>query len=301
MGDILAKMDFKLKDLEGFILSPGNIFWKQNSGKLVQVASKSNFLNINLLEKLFRANHQLLVEDQIDLQIQTDFCEFFKNHSAELLVREKAQWRQRLRSLFSNRLSTKVVTQFDLNQLTWKAFSKVDQASAKGLLEVDIDLFNRGMSIATSYTLIAFMLGHYDDKFLKQIFTDTFLNLVDLNMIAPVYSLKAELEKINVMDTWHTEELNLLQSVYRLDQKPDFLLGERFDGSGIQKINKSEMTELEIVLIALDKHYGHSGVQATNIFYDIKNSLFKVDERILYSLQKFLEAEERTASLEQSA
>ncbi|MFA6236763.1 MAG: hypothetical protein WC635_05495 [Bacteriovorax sp.] len=292
-------MKLNLKDLKGFILSPGNIFWKQKSGKLILLSAKSDFLNFELVEKLFKAEYELFIENQIDLQIQADFEEYFKRHRSEMLVREKLQWRIKLLGMFAGKMSSEVFTQFDLNQLTWKTFSTVNQQKAKTFLDQDIELFNRGMSIATSYTLCAFMLGYYSDEFLSKLFTDTFLNCVDIDQATPLHSLKIQLETIRTQESWTDEDKAVLDNVFHLGMKKDFLIGERFDGSGIKNVNKREMTDLEILLVALNENYSFSENTDRNIFYDIKNSSFKCDELVLSVLKKCLAA--NVASREMSA
>lgn len=282
-------MEFELKAVKGFILSPGNIFWKQKSGKLVQLCTKSGFLNLELIEKLFHSNHELLIENQLDLQLQADFCQYFKNHKLEVLVKEKKKWRSKLMSLFSGPLAREEVGQVEIDQLAWKVFSSVDQDFAQQLLDEDIELFKRGMSIASSYTLCAFMLGHYDDSFLSKLYTDTFLSLMDLNKIAPTPSLKMELERIRTKESWENEDRSLLSNIYKLDDKKKLLIGERFDGTGVQQMNSGEMTDLDMVLIALNEHYAYIGNLDKNIFYEIKNSYFRCNEKILKVFNKCLE------------
>lgn len=290
-----------MKDVKGLILSPGNIFWKQKSGKLVQVCTKADFLNLELIEKLFTANHELLIEDRGDLQVQVEFCEYFKNHNAEILVMEKNQWRKKLLSLFSTRMCSEDFTQFEINQMAWIVFSTIDPEKAKELLDEDIELFKRSMNIATSYTLIAFMLGHYSDLFLSKLYTDTFLDLMELDNAVPVYSLKTQLEKIRTLESWEDEDKLILASIYQLDQRKKLLIGERYDGSGIENIKKCEMTGLEMVLIALNEHYAYSGHHEKNIFCEIKNLYFKCDEKILKVLRKCLDVEAEKASASMNA
>lgn len=288
MGHILAKMELNLKDVKGFILSPGNIFWKQKSGNLILLCAKSDFLNLELIEKLFKAQSELLIENQIDFQIQDDFREYFTNHQNALLVKEKNQWRNKLLGLFAERMSSAEVTQFELNQLAWKTFSKVEAKEAQRILEEDLELFRRGASIATSYTLIAFILGYYSDDFLSKLFTETFLSLMTIEKVAPLPSLKAQLEKIRTEDSWSKDEKVMLENVYHLGQKKNLLIGERFDGSGINSINKREMTDLEIVQVALNQHYSYLGIKDHTIFFDLKNASFSCDQKIVSVLQKSL-------------
>ena len=281
-------MVLNLQDVRGSILSPGNIFWKQKSGNLILLCSKSDFLNLELIEKLYKAQSELLIEDQIDFQIQDEFHEYFKNHQCALLVKEKMHWRNKILSLFTEQMSTTKVTQFELNQLAWKTFSRVDPFVAHRLLEVDIDLFRRGASIATSYTLIAFILGYYSDDFLSKLFTETFLNLIDIQQTAPLPTLKAQLEKMRMEESWSEDEKVILENVYHLRKKTKLVIGERYDGFGIKSINKHEMTDLEIALVALNEHYSYLEFRENTIFFDLKNTAFVCEENLVNLLRKSL-------------
>lgn len=239
---ILAKSDLNLKEMEGFILSPGNIFWQQKSGTHVLLSAKSDFLNFPLIEKLSNANHILLIENRINLQLQHDFIEYFKGHQSEVLVKEKLRWRFKLLTLFSEELGKEEVSQFEVDQLAWMVFSALSYEEARAFMEKDIELFKRSMSVATSYTLCAFLLGYYSDEFLSRIFTETFVNLMDIRM-------------------------------------PNFIPGSKW-----------EMTDLEGLLCALNDHYSSAGDNLhPSIFHEIKNSLFKCDERTLNVLKKCME------------
>jgi hypothetical protein len=295
---ILAKQNLNLMAIKGFILSPGNIFWQQKSGAHVLLSAKSDFLNIKLIEKMFNANHLLLIEDQINLQLQHDFVELFKAHKSELLVKEKLQWRWKLMNMFSREFGSESATQFELDQVAWIVFSKVDHEEARKFLEKDIDLFKRSMSIATGYTLGAFLLGYYSDDFLSQIFTQKFLNLMELNTSLPLQTLKMRLEKIRTQESLQVEDKKIIEEVYHLKGKENLMLGERYNGSGVREINKHEMTDLELVLVALNDHYSFENASPKTIFYEIKNSLFKCDEKILNILKKRLEIKEEIAPLE---
>ncbi|MDD4973186.1 MAG: hypothetical protein PHY93_02495 [Bacteriovorax sp.] len=298
---ILEKRDLNLKEIKGFILSPGNIFWQQKSGTHVLLSAKSDFLNIHLIEKMFKANHVLLIEDQINLQLQHDFVEFFKGHHSEILVKEKLKWRRKLMNLFSEELGSDEASQFEVDQLAWSVFSKIDREQSRNYLEKDIDLFKRSMSMATGYTLCAFLLGYYHDDFLSQIFTETFLNLMDLKISVPLQTLKMQLEKIRTQENLQVEDQQILEDIYQLSNNRNLLLGERYNGSGAMQINKHEMTDLELVLVALNNHYSFSCGPHKSIFYEIKNSLFKCDEKILNVLRKSLETKKEIAPLEMGA
>ena len=123
-----------------------------------------------------------------------------------------------LLSLINNELSGDDFTQFEVDQLAWKVFSKIDREEAKRLLDKDIDLFKRSMSVASSYTLCAFILGYYSDEFLSKIFNETFLSNVDLKSTVSLNVLKNQLEKIRLQESLKNEDNELLKEIYLLDK-----------------------------------------------------------------------------------
>ena len=285
---ILAKLDLNLENIKECILSPGDIFWQQKSGPCILVSAKSGFLNIQLIEKLFKANQCLFIENQIDLKIDKNFVENFKKHQREILIKEKLRWRSKLMSLFSEEFSVDGVSQFDVDLLAWKVFFRLSHEESQKFLENDIELFKRSMSVATSYTLCAFLLGYYDDEFLSQIFTETFLNLMDLKASVLPQTAKMELEKIRLQESLQFEDREILEGIYPLINKKNTLLTEYYDGSGVKQINAHEMTDLELVFVALNNHYSYSGIPHQSIFGEIKNGLFKCDIKILNILKKYM-------------
>ena len=242
---------------------------------------------------MFNANYILLIENQINLQLQHDFVEYFKSHQMEMLVREKLKWRASLIDLFFDQLTAEEVTQFEVDQLAWKVFSKIDSEQAKAMLADDIDFFKRSMSVASSYTLCAFLLGYYNDEFLTELYNETFLNLIDLKSSLPKNAMKTQLEILRTQKSLMVEDKKILDEIYKLGSNRNVLIGERYDGSGLLEINKSEMTDLEIVFVALSEHYSFSNSSYNSIFKDIKNSNFKCDEKILGVLKKGIKVKEK--------
>lgn len=297
----MKRTELNLLDLKDLILSPGNIFWKQRSGNLIPISSKANFLNHALLVKLTKSNSELLIDSQLDQEIQAEFLNCFEHHKAELLVKNKLPWRQALYSQFKSFSENSDLTQFEVTQLIWRVFSRVDSKKAQELLDEDLEFFKRALNIASSYTVCAFMLGYYHDEFLSKLFTDTFLNLMDLNSSIPAHLLKEQLEVIRAKGTWESTDFAVIKNVYQLDKKQNLLLGERLDGTGINSINQFEMTDLEKLLIALNDHYAFSEHSGKNIFYEIQHSNFLCEPKVLNILVKCLKKNEEVAPKEVSA
>ncbi|MDO9180882.1 MAG: hypothetical protein Q7U04_00670 [Bacteriovorax sp.] len=292
MVHILAKTNLNLNEIEGFILSPGDIYWQQKSGAEVLISAKADFLNIELIEKLSKARHVLLIENQINMKIQNEFIENFQGHKSKLLIKEKLPWRSRLISLMSVDFVNEEVSQFEVDILVWKVFSTVTSEQSQKLLERDIGLFKRSMSVCSSYTLCAFLLGYYSDEFLSQLYTNTFLNLMDFQTTTPMPVVKEQLEKIRNQATLNDEYKKELIEIYKLEKMNQSFIGERYDGSGAWSINKYEMSDLELVLVALHNHYSYKDSSPQSIFHQIQKSFFKCDEKVLRLLQKCLKEKE---------
>lgn len=291
-------MILNLTDVKGFILSPGNIFWERKPGVFILISKKADFMNLQLIEKLINAKHSVLIEDQINQQLFHDFLEYFKSYKLEALVREKLNWRTRLKTLFFLELGGDDVTQFEIDQLAWKFFSKIDYAEGQKIIDTDIDLFKRSMSIASSYTLCAFLLGYYSDEFLSKLYNETLLDLMDLNISLPIGTIKEKLETIRKKESLEAEDNQTLDNILQLSCKKSLLLGERFDGSGFMKINKREMTDLELLLVAISRHYDYSNRDYKTIFNEIKNATFECEEKVLTMLKACIEIKKEAAVVE---
>lgn len=295
----MAQRELNTKDLKGLFLSPGNIYWKQKSGSLVLISSKADFLNRELIEKLVKAESTLLIDQAIDMQLQNTMTALFKAHEEELLIKAKKEWREQLIFLFGQTLSKENLTQFEVNQMAWAVFSLIDQVEAKKYFDLDIDLFTRSLDIASSLVFCAFIIGHYSDAFLKHIFTQTFKSLIQIEYSHALHPLKLKLEDYRIMDSLLEEQCHFLKKIYK-DQK--MLLNERYDGSGVLKVKKNEMTDLELVLVALCRHYSFLGKKdERTIFFEIKNQTFQCEERIFNLLRRTLSMSDVITKVELSA
>lgn len=280
----MAKKDLNLKDLKGFVLSPGNIFWIKNSGTETLIAKKSDYLNYPLVEKLAHASHKLVIEDQIDLSVQHEFMEFIKAHRSELLFKEKLQWKKKLFELLQHNR----VSQFELSQLAWMAWSNLDREDVKALIDFDLDLFQRSLNVASSIVFCALLLGYYQDEFLKKLFSQTLSHLMTMEKIELMDRLKAEMEIIREHDILTDYDRAFLKKLY---PQTESWAGERYNGSGVRSINKKEMNDLEIVMVALERHFSYREMNGESFLVSIINGKFHCDDKLLSVLRKGLKQE----------
>lgn len=277
----MAKGELNLRELEGFVLSPGDIFWIKNSGTEILIAKKSDFLNFALIEKIANSNHQLRLENQIDLSLQHQFMEMVHAHQREVFFKEKLQWKKRIFVLLlQNKLS-----QFEISQLAWMAWSCIDSESVKALIDFDIDLFKRSLNVASSHIFCALLLGYYQDDFLKALFTNTLKDLMSIERSELLNNMKTEMEQMREYDTLTEDDKSFIKRIY---PRSISWAGERYNGSGVNAYNKKEMSDLEVLLIALERHFSYYDVDGESLFDSIQKGKFLCDEKILSVIKKGL-------------
>lgn len=263
------------------MLSPGDIFWMKNSGAQTLIARKADYLNYALIEKLSKASHKLTIENQIDLSLQHEFLSMMKAHQSEMLFKEKLQWKKRILALFMQNK----VSQFEVGQLAWMAWSKLEREEVKLFIDFDIDLFKRSLNVASSLVFCALLLGYYQDEFLSQIFTASLQDMMSMEKIELMDRLKEEMEIIRAHDILTEDDKQFIQKLY-----PQALswAGERYNGSGVKSFNKKEMNDLEIIMVALERHFSYKDVDCETLFTSIRMGKFHCDEKILTVLKNGL-------------
>lgn len=286
---------FDYNILKGYILSPGNVFWVQKSGSRVLVSAKGDVLNLELATKLHKGGHSMVVEDLVSENMQVEFVQYFSEHNQEVLVKNKMKWRNYLFVIFNERFGSGECNQFELDQLMWRVFSEISHDEAKELMARDIDLFKRSMSIAASYTLLAYILGYYNEAYLKTMFTNTFKNLMDVDAKDSFATMREKLEELRLIESLDGDQCGVLNSYY---SDKNYIFNERFDGTGKLKIVENEMNELEKILLSLNSHFSFFQSEKQNVLQLIKESKFKCDTKVLKMIQRSLERESRNVQAE---
>jgi hypothetical protein len=279
---------FTFAHIKDEILSPGNIFWKKNNGADILISKKGDVLNHQLIQKLFLADCDLFLVDGIDFDLHDMMFSLYVKYSEELFMRDKIKFRDELIENLRLEFVEKPKTQFEFNQLAWKFFSKFTNEDKQIFIEKDSALFKRHLNVASSYTFCAFLLGYYEPAFLSNLFTMTLKNLMALGDTIHVMSLKEKIEYLRMQDSFNTEDFKDSIDLGSDDQISKTMICERYDGSGIKHINSREMSDLEIVLVALNRSYGFDETEHTNILNEIVSGEIKCVDRILKMLQRVL-------------
>lgn len=292
-------MKFSLKNLQHDLLAPGNIFWQKKSGDSILISKKGDALNLNLLKKLDEANSELTIVDGIDLHAHEEMKSLYEKYSEEVLMRDKIIWREKLIASFRKEFIVKEnVRQFEVNSLAWKLFSSLKHEEAMAYIDRDSDLFRRHLSVASSYTFCAFLLGYYEPSFLNKLFSKTLKNLMELGASARVLTLKEKLEYLRLQDSFSAEDYEYLKTIATDEIITKTMLFEKYDGSGPRHLNAREMNDLETVFVAINKLFGFTEESGSNIFTAIAKNEISCRPGTLKMLQRILSEKEILADLE---
>lgn len=289
-------MKFNLKSIQRDLLAPGNISWQKNSGDAVLISKKGDALNLNLLKKLEEANKELVIEDSIDLHAHEELKMIYEKYCDEVLMRDKIIWRDKfIAALRVEFILKENVSQFELNHLAWKLFSNFSHQDGIVFIERDSDLFRRHLSVASSYTFCAFLLGYYESKFLSNLFTKTLQSLMDLGASARVLSLKEKLEYLRLQESFSSEDFAYVQTIANEEILSTTVMFEKYDGSGPRNLNSREMTDLEVVFVAISRMFGFVQECESNVLNAISTNELQCHPRTLKMLQKILSEKEKTS------
>lgn len=286
------KLDFK--HIKDEILSPGNIFWKKNNGTDVLISKKGDVLNHELIQKFIKADYNLVLEDSIDLSFHDSMYSLYVRYSEELLMRDKIKYREEIIENLRVEFVQKKKSQFEFNHMAWKFFSQFNNSDAAAFIEKDKELFSRNVSIASSYTFCAFLLGYYETSFLSNLYTSTLKNLMELGNSVQVLTLKEKIEYLRMQESFNSEDFKCVEEIASPSLIKSTMLFERYDGSGMRQINSREMNDLEIIFVAINRNFGFESEDNTNIFSEIQNGNLACVSRTLKMLQRILYIEPLT-------
>jgi hypothetical protein len=275
-------------DIANELLSPGNIFWVRVSGVRSLISKKGEAMNLDLIKKLDGASQLLVIEDA-ELELHKKIQELYYKYSDEVLMKDKIASRDEIISTLREEFIENKKSQLELNMIAWKLFSNFEYEGRDNLGGFDHELLKRNLTVASSYTFCAFFMGYYETNYLKKLFTTTFENLMALGLRINSLTLKQRLEYLRLQETFNEEDFAELESIGSHELVLKTMMFERYDGSGVSKMNSREMTDLEIILVGLNRTYGFKNDElVTNVLRDIEIGDLKCEGKILRMLQRVL-------------
>lgn len=270
----MEKKEIVFSDLKGHLLSPGNIFWKKNSGAEVLISKKGDFLNLDLVLKIQNSKQKILIENEIDQNFILEFKELINAFNRELLMAEKLKYREKIFEFLVTNFIQKNCTQFEMNQIFWMCFSKIDNSEMQNFLNRDRDIFLRSMTVASGVVFMALVNGYYKLDYLKKIFTETLITFKELSLRFSVVELKEKLEKYRLDKTHLDIELLNFHSV-------------------ILESDFSNLTMFEKWMIELNDYYSYFENYENNILAILWERKFSFENNTYDYFYKTLNIEEK--------
>lgn len=261
------------------------------------ISKKGDVINLDLIKKLDIAGEALVIQNQIDQHARQEIETVYEKYCLEVLMRDKIKWREELISLLQKEYIEKEKDQFELNMLAWKLFSKFTMEEAMDFMKRDSELFKRHLNVASSYAFCAFLLGYYESQFLSRLFTSTLESLMHLGSSVNVMSLKEKLDYLLFQESFLPEDFEVVKEIAAPEQMEKGVWFEKYDGSGPRNINSREMSDLEVVMVALNGSYGFKKCLEKNVLLVIDNNEFKCDAKTLGHLRRALAKKEKMADV----
>jgi hypothetical protein len=275
-------LEFSLANLKHDLLAPGNIFWKKKAGNAVLISKKGEVLNIEILKKLSDSSAEIFITDEIDLHASAELEALYAKYSEEVLMRDKIVWREKfIECLAREFIEKENVEQFELNHLAWRLFSSFEHSEGVAFIERDADLFTRHLSVASSYTFCAFLLGYYEPSFLNGLFSKTLQNLMDLGASERVMSLKEKLEYLRLQESFSVDDFEYLKVIASNEILSSTVLFEKYNGSGPRNLNSREMSDLEVAFVGISGKFSFTEPTTPNILWSIQNGQLLCQPRVL--------------------
>lgn len=274
--------EVNLEDIKNDILSPGRIVWIQRSGAEVVISAKGSFLNLEMIAKLQKGGHKVIIQNDDETAMHAEFTSVYRSFSEGLQIKQKLKHRNELVGMLLKNYINSDRTQDNLNQLAWKLFSQLSREEARTYLNRDINFFKRGMSVASSYVFCAFLLGHYDTKFLNNLYTTTMRNLMQLGSEQLISVLKNKLELIRQRPQLSEDDHQFIKTITINENFQQLFMLEKFDGSGVLGIKTEDMNDLELILSSLNYYFQWTkDYEGKNILAEIYGGRFKINAKVL--------------------
>jgi len=265
---------FKIEDLKGYILYPGDIFWQKKSGPL-KIAHAGDPINPKELEKYLKINQTLKIHWLINEKKVEIACKLIQKIKETNFDHIKAMERQILFDWFTENFydDKNESTLLELAIIGHREFYKFEEGFTNKCSETSVELFRRCSVLASLNVFFAIAFGYLDYSFLSDVYHITYLFDYSFEREGYSYNLlqASEFERISGQDG-----RNLLKEGSELaifDQHPyssksyaemDFYQiienknlfeliekhHEKFNGKGFPVgISEQEMSLLECIII----------------------------------------------------
>lgn len=293
----MEKRDLKYQDILSHFLAPGDIYWRQRTGTLLCVNKRGEPLNIDLIHKLFEGEQNLIITNEADSSFEESFMRLFERYKEALLVKEKLVIRKEIITMFV-KVANSHLNHFDFAMLGWRIFSKIEHELRRKLIKGDSDLFKRSVCVASSTCYLAFMVGYYDLDFLSKVFSSVLVKLTGITTDANRRDFKLFFEEVRHQEVLSEEDSEKMKHFLVGQDRRAAFFYEKANGSGMMGINAREMTDLDLIIIAMNKHYSYESFDMPNIFKQVLFTDIDIERHLMEIIKKEFKRAAEIAAIE---
>jgi hypothetical protein len=265
---------FKIEELKGYLLYPGDIFWQRKSGP-IKIAHAGDPVKIQDLQKYTKAGNSLQIHWLINEKKVEQACNYINALKMKIFDHEKIKDREIIFEWFSrNFYDDKIESSLlELAVIGHKEFYDFEESFTAKCSDTSVELFRRCSVLASLNVLFAISFGFLDYDFLRDLYHVTYLFDYAFEKEGYSYSLlqASELERIAGQEGRNLLKVGAELTIF--DQHPyasksfaelDFYQiiinkslfeliekhHEKFDGRGFPAgINEHEMSLLESIIV----------------------------------------------------
>ncbi len=270
-------------------MAPGDIYWKNSQGSSVLLRRRGDWLDYPYLQKFEKKNIQLFVSNNIDVKWVSEFYQITTDYMFAKNLQEKEElWKNWLIAVKERYWdNTHRDLAFELKLIMENIFYDFSDEETEKNINIDIDLYDRYLMIATDTVFLLLLLGINDKAYLSKMYKLMLsgFNLIKNEMITA--SLKQELEnffsgKISTLEKVSIENfLNQFQ-----DEESKFLMSMSFEGingeGSLYQVYDNEISDIERIVIFSNRTRAVVGDNRNMFVFElIKNKMFHYMSPIL--------------------
>lgn len=261
------------------LFASGDIYWNKKSGERVLITKAHDVINGELIAKLLDNSCDVTCDRPLD-DFSDEVVSWFEASSKESSLKSKIAFRKKIIHSISIACFNQNEPSFIIDKLAWRMFSLMGAKQAQVFIVKDINFFKRNLSMVGAYALCAYLLGCYDEKFLKKTYSELLTKLLAMMDECPIVKIKASIELIRNKESFNESDHALIKEDFKRYLVSDNIFFERMDGSGIQGLSARELSDLERIMIGVHQYFGFNSYKQANVLDALKNGSFKIDKKI---------------------
>lgn len=272
------------------LFTPCDVIWVKESGEELVISKKDEVMNHALIAKLVAAKKELICRQFEDDKLKKEIISWFRSSERELSLKSKLVYREKILKAFYDGYVVSGVSQFKLDTLGIELFSDFSLEEMMSFAKKDLSFFKRSLSLVSSFMLLRYIVGHYNETELRLEFRKQLVDLMNIEESCSLVKFRMNLEKSLMNEGFEIDENRLSFNLS--------LLFEKESQKGLKKYSPNELQLTSELMIMSNQYLSFNSFKQKNILSAICNndlqSTFKANnliKNIFYKVQERKEVE----------